>query len=86
MDDRPKKKLKKMAVESDEDVITAPTKPEPAPVVKKIVAKVAESEKVGFKNQAYVVEEFAQRWWYVLPAYPPTNYDYSAKLNELKLE
>lgn len=25
------------------------------------------------------------RWWYALPDWPPTKFDYNAKLSELKL-
>ena len=36
-------------------------------------------------NMSYLVEQFSQRWWYALPAYPPENFDYKPDLEKLKL-
>ena len=30
----------------------------------------------------HLVDEFAKRWWYALPDWPPVNYDYAPKLRE----
>ena len=36
-------------------------------------------------NKDYLVEEFSLRWNYVLPAYPPVNFDYKPSLKSLQL-
>ena len=36
-------------------------------------------------NQCYLADEFSLRWNYVLPEYPPKDYDYSDQLIKLRL-
>jgi len=40
---------------------------------------------VDFSSLEYLVEEFAKRWNYSLPPYPPPNYDYAKDLEARKL-
>ena len=39
----------------------------------------------SFNSQDYLVEEFAMRWSYALPAYPPADFNYSPALTAQKL-
>jgi len=34
-------------------------------------------EDLNFSIKEHLVEEFATRWWYALPKWPPVNYDYT---------
>ena len=34
-------------------------------------------EDLNFSMKEHLVEEFANRWWYALPKWPPANYDYT---------
>ena len=40
---------------------------------------------INFRNRSHILQEFCKRWWYVLPEWPPRDYDYSEKLKNLKL-
>jgi len=31
---------------------------------------------LDYNNKLHCVDEFAKRWWYALPAWPPANFDY----------
>lgn len=70
----------KMAQKKSSDTVKVGEK-RPKPTPKK------EERKVGHQNNEYLVDEFAQRWNYALPKYPPENFDYkpSLKQNKLKL-
>ena len=35
---------------------------------------------MDFTNKLHCVDEFAKRWWYALPVWPPADYDYQAAL------
>ena len=37
---------------------------------------------LDYNNKLHCVDEFAKRWWYALPAWPPLNYDYLAALQQ----
>lgn len=39
----------------------------------------------SWDNQEYLVEEFAIRWNYALPAYPPADFSYKSQLKQQKL-
>lgn len=41
--------------------------------------EVADSD-IDFNNKVHLVDEFAKRWWYVLPEWPPVDYDYKSAL------
>lgn len=34
----------------------------------------------------HLVDEFAKRWWYALPAWPPVDFDYAQELDKRGLE
>ncbi|CAI2371138.1 unnamed protein product [Moneuplotes crassus] len=42
---------------------------------------------IDFTKKSHIVQEFCKRWWYVLPVWPPINYDYTPLLrkNNLRL-
>jgi len=42
-------------------------------------------EEINFNNKDHCVDEFAKRWWYALPEWPPADFDYSAMLKANKL-
>ena len=49
-------------------------------------SKTAVSSKTkNVNDKEFLVSEFAARWWYVLPDWPPEKYDYTSKLTENKL-
>eukprot|EP01022_Parablepharisma_sp_SALTPOND_P014052 TRINITY_DN188_c0_g2_i1.p1 TRINITY_DN188_c0_g2~~TRINITY_DN188_c0_g2_i1.p1 ORF type:complete len:4549 (-),score=684.34 TRINITY_DN188_c0_g2_i1:241-13887(-) len=50
---------------------------------KQLAAK--EMAKINFKDKEQVMDEILCRWWYALPLWPPTDYDYSTVLKERKL-
>ena len=37
-------------------------------------------EDLDFGNKLHCVDELANRWWYALPAWPPTDFDFDAAL------
>lgn len=37
---------------------------------------------IDFNNKVHLVDEFAKRWWYVLPAWPPLDFDYKKALQK----
>ena len=37
---------------------------------------------MDFTNKLHCVDEFAKRWWYALPVWPPTDFDYKAALKQ----
>lgn len=37
---------------------------------------------MDFTNKLHCVDEFAKRWWYALPVWPPADYDYQAALKK----
>ena len=39
-------------------------------------------EELDFTNKLHCVDEFAKRWWYALPIWPPAKYDYTAALKQ----
>ena len=39
-------------------------------------------EELDFTNKLHCVDEFAKRWWYALPLWPPTDYDYNSALKK----
>ena len=41
---------------------------------------------MDFTNKLHVVDEFAKRWWYALPAWPPADFDYSKALADKGLK
>ena len=40
-------------------------------------------EEIDFNNLLHCVDEFAKRWWYALPAWPPENFDYNQALQKV---
>lgn len=46
----------------------------------------AEDEPLNFNVKTHLVDEFAVRWWYALPVWPPANFDYLKALKEANLE
>ena len=42
-------------------------------------------EDINFNLQSHLVDEFAPRWHYALPPYPPVNFDYSPALKSKNL-
>lgn len=48
--------------------------------VKKIHGKPMKDEHINYSDINHLVEEFAVRWWYALPKWPPENYDYTEAL------
>ena len=49
------------------------------------IQKVSSSKGPSMNSMSYLVEQFSQRWWYALPAYPPENFDYKPDLEKRKL-
>jgi hypothetical protein len=43
-------------------------------------------EDIDFSNKLHLVDEFAKRWWYALPIWPPADFDYNAQLSANNLE
>ena len=39
-------------------------------------------EELDFTNKVHCVDEFAKRWWYALPVWPPADFDYDAALKQ----
>ena len=46
---------------------------------------VAASTEPELKTREGMVQEVAKRWWYVMPEWPPRDFDYQSKLEEQKL-
>ena len=63
-----------------------PSTPKVGEKRQKPTAPKKEERKAGPQNNEYLVDEFAQRWNYALPKYPPENFDYSPSLKSLKLK
>ena len=41
---------------------------------------------MDFNNKLHLVDEFAKRWWYALPQWPPEDYDYQSELSKRGFE
>ena len=39
-------------------------------------------EELNYQSKQHLVEEFSVRFWYVLPKWPPENYDYTPILKQ----
>ncbi len=39
-------------------------------------------EEMNFNKKEDLMDEFAKRWWYALPDWPPANFDYSVPLGQ----
>ena len=73
----PKAKVQKTNQSSEPPIVKK--KPEKTNVAKNV------NDNVSLSNKDYLVEEFSLRWNYVLPAYPPTSFNYQPSLLKNKL-
>jgi len=60
-------------------------KEKPSIMKKKIYNYFKSNKRTILKRKEYYVHQLLQRWWYVLPMWPPENFDTSDKLKENNL-
>lgn len=41
-----------------------------------------DDNRIDYSNKLHIVDEFAKRWWYALPLWPPVNFDYESEINK----
>lgn len=56
--------------------------PKKRPANNNVALNLEKAADINFRKMEHLVYEFAVRWSYALPSWPPQGYDYSAKLRE----